>query len=210
MTTLTKMIDDCEVLLRPYVSEEDCHSDYLTGKNYYEWYYTYGQFFDPVAVMEIGVRYGYSAVAMGLGARNLQSIVLIDDGSGGVRLSAGADRVRLACPGVQIVTIEHSSQSLTPAMIRQMASVPFDLVHIDGWHSREGVLRDLMLAASLAADDCVLIVDDTGRHPSLPPVANTCADVRDGIQDFLVRRPDFSLYATIATHTGHTILRKRS
>ncbi|MGR6966856.1 class I SAM-dependent methyltransferase [Geodermatophilus sp. URMC 61] len=76
--------------------------------------------------------------------------------------------LRLAAVDTQRVRI-HRGFSTDPAL-RAAVGAPFDLIVIDGDHSRDGVAADLEWTESIAAPGAVVVVDDYG-DPGWPGVA---------------------------------------
>jgi predicted O-methyltransferase YrrM len=131
-------------------------------KDYYNFYYSYAQSWKPKSVLEIGVRLGYSAIALVSGAGEaLEKYIGID-----AEIDI-LDSLELT----KTVLSEH-----TEAQIRlikcntQNDDLPtdlgrFDLIHIDADHSFNGCLNDLLWSLSLADVGTRIIIDDNLYAP---------------------------------------------
>ena len=83
---MKKIIEDIFPVMKPFIFAEDISRPHMESKNYYEWYYTYGDFYKPKTILEIGTRCAYSAIAVALGSKQVEKIVMIDNESSGVPL----------------------------------------------------------------------------------------------------------------------------
>lgn len=111
---------------------------------------------EPSSILEIGVRAGYSAFAM-LSAVPAARYLGIDayfdwDWPGNAGAMGHAQRLLAAFPHV---TIQHADSHA----FKRVEGGPWDLVHIDGDHSLQGCLQDLLLAECSGAR--FVLVDDT-------------------------------------------------
>lgn len=130
---------------------------------YYRVKYAVAEFVKPKSILEIGVRAGYSAAAF-LQAGHTKIFTGLDLNAGtwgGVMgFQAHAEKA-LGKYGVEATFITGDSQDLTA-----LPGGPYDLVHVDGDHSREGALHDVTLALDSGAK--WVLVDD---YDFIPPVA---------------------------------------
>jgi hypothetical protein len=118
----------------------------------------------PQRIAEIGVRAGYSAFAF-LSAVPQASYVGLDADRGEYGGVIGyVDHTRQSLRGFRVTLMRADTQQLHALPGR------FDLVHVDGDHSRAGCLHDLGLAARAASH---VLVDD---YDFLPEVRRACHD----------------------------------
>lgn len=153
--------------------------DYITSGNYYEWYYTIANTLQPTTILEIGVRFGYSLYSMMCGAKEtINRVVGMDNNS---YIYDSTEYAKYHCNLIKenVVDIKNvDSQSI------QQLDEFFDLVHIDGDHSRNGKLHDL----ELIKHNCrYCIIDDY----------DSMEIVRDVVNEFIYNNSDMikdSLY----------------
>lgn len=120
----------------------------------------------PRAIFEIGVRAGYSALAMLLAAPDAMLLGWDADRGDYGGLAGYVERVRpwleAHAPGRTTVEIRDSQRELAlPAR--------FDLAHIDGDHSHEGTLHDIALCAPFCR---WLLIDDYDLIPKVRAATN--------------------------------------
>lgn len=131
--------------------------------------------YTPQRVLEIGVRFGYSGIAITSGALagGAPSPVIYvgldaeffsghtnDQAYGNYRSNAvAAENFKRFRPGVEAMfhTCD-TRQGLPPEVLTQQ----FDLINVDGDHSYEGAYGDLQRVWPLLAPGGLIIVDDTG------------------------------------------------
>lgn len=169
--------------LEPHLAVEDAqavnakreYTPWITDK--YAWYAGYGYHVRPLSILEIGVRYGYSAMAMLAGADGqVHSLVLVDSEADGVALEDAERRIHEAVPNFVGVTqcVRLDTQMYAH---RFRARNTFCLVHIDGFHSYDGCMNDLMNFGRLARDpDGVIVVDDAINSY----IERACRDFAEG------------------------------
>lgn len=172
-------------------------------ENYYEWYALYASLVKPDRVLEIGVMYGWSAMAFLAGWPGIQEMVLVDNELYGISLEQSADQVRRFCldqgwTPPNILTIK--GDSIVLASVDAFGNKGlFDLIHVDGEHSAAAVRSDVLAGLKILSPRGTIVVDDTTGIPALHAAVGL---VRAG-------RGDVSA-AEIPTFTGHTLLWKRS
>lgn len=186
--------------LAQYARPERKNDPHLICDNYYEWYYTYGLVFRPKRILEIGVFSGHSAISLACGAPNLEEIVLIDSGTFGVPVTEGESNFKAEHPNVKTKAIEMDLRFVKD--LGPEVTGKFELVHVDGEHTYEGVKRDLEMALPFV--DHVIVIDDTGWEGCVGIVG----DVRRGVQKFLDEHHEISLLEEIESWTGHMVLIK--
>jgi len=121
---------------------------------YYNYYYSYGKVWKPKRVFEIGVRFGYSALAMCIGAK-AEEFVGVDNQywTSSNRIAEGI--LRRYLPGLKITLLNLNTQKDPLPDIGK-----FDLLHLDGDHSEQGVRSDLGLATSIASNGAHIVIED--------------------------------------------------
>jgi len=119
----------------------------------------------PRAVLEVGVRAGYSAAAFLAACPHARYVGLDkDDGSHGGAAGAleHARAVlwrRYPAAWVEVYPWDSGDPRAARRLLAWWRSA-FDLAHIDGDHTEEGCARDLRLAAALVRPGGYLLVDD--------------------------------------------------
>lgn len=126
-------------------------------------------------VLEIGTAYGYAAIMMVLG--DALSVTTIDPHHGEVPRSLAATVANIAAVGVEdkVYPIVGRSQDVLPALIA--ANAYFDLVFIDGDHSKEMVVHDLKAANQLIGQWGVIVCHDYGE--------DTCPGVKEALDELV-------------------------
>jgi len=155
---MKKACDNAVPYLDPYVLKQDRGAPWLDCRDNYEWYYTYGHEFKPQRILEVGVRFGYSVLAMMFGANGCTEHVSLYDneqeepGS----LNVANDLINKAFPDVVVSIHKTDTQIYDPAH----GEGPFDLIHIDADHRPEAVRHDITVFWSLLRSSGVMILDD--------------------------------------------------
>ena len=146
-------------ILGTALQESDETEDYIRGDNYYQWYYALGAAIKPRAIIEFGVRYGYSLLAMIKGARSASENIPIAYGfDSEFDLQGSCDIAWNTLKDWCVASIQ-KIDTTDEAAIR----CPFlgDIVHVDADHSPEGVVRELKLAHRMVSPTGIIVVDDT-------------------------------------------------
>ncbi len=150
-------------LLAGFIDPIDADAEWLR-KGIYGWYYMIGAWLRPAIIGEIGVRLGYSLIAMAKGSR----------AAGGPELQVyGWDNetyVAGCLAKVRERTAELFRADLTcrnTAEIESLGISGIDLFHVDGDHTEAGAYRDMALAWSALRPGGVLLVDDVVLHPQV-------------------------------------------
>ncbi len=113
---------------------------------YYRMKWAIARVLKPKSILEIGVRFGYSALAF-LNACPLAQYVGIDIDSPSFGGSPGAlDWARKACSQYQAKFILGDSTKM-----ERFPGGPYDLIHVDGQQDGEGTMHDLILASAQAS-----------------------------------------------------------
>jgi hypothetical protein len=87
------------------------------------------------------------------------------------------------------LAIKADSRTLDPAAVLAAAGGPARIVHVDGEHTVEHLMRDLALAAAIRHPRGVIVVDDM-LHPGYPQLPGV-------VIGFLESRPDLCVAAVI-------------
>lgn len=131
-------------------------------KHYYDYYfekYLIANAFCPMAIAEIGVRWGYSAYSFLRAAprADYTGFDIINGGHGGAKQDTFA-RVHLMlsqhfpCAGI---TLKHADTQKLNSL-----GDTYDFVHVDGDHTEAGCLHDIKLAFEACVGGGVVLVDD--------------------------------------------------
>ena len=150
----------------------------LHDGNCYEWYWALGRYYKPSSVLEIGVRYGYSAAALcGGGGVMCGSVTCIDNEQYVPGSLDIAQRNILGVNGaVGTAMFRCDSQKMVrmPTVVSSSRGLVYEreLVSIDGDHSCEGTRHDLNLTLNVSR---VVVVDDY----------NFLGDVRRAVDRFI-------------------------
>lgn len=130
---------------------------------YYRVKYAVAELVQPKSILEIGVRAGYSAAAfLQAGHTTHYTGFDLNEGTwGGVKDFQKHAEKAIGKYGVEATFLTGDSQQLTT-----LPGGPYDLVHVDGDHSKAGALHDVLLALDSGAK--WVLVDD---YDYIPPVA---------------------------------------
>lgn len=132
----------------------------VENRGTYRWYHAVAEHKKPLRILETGVKYGYSAIAMCKGAR-----------AAGVEpffagIDAEADGITcnpIATAALGSLGIAHQLLRINTgegAEIGKALSGWFGIVHVDADHSPEGIERELALANRWVAPNGLILVDD--------------------------------------------------
>lgn len=154
----------------------DRGEDYLQGKNTYAWYWAIGRVLQPRTIAEIGVRFGYSGVAMAKGCGHLDTFIGFDNETyvPGCLDIAQRNLAPVTAYEPALFRINTQNDDLTseqlggcirtgPGNDRTLA----DLFHIDGDHTSLGSLRDMKHAEHLTWPGGFVLIDDIDWHPDV-------------------------------------------
>lgn len=134
------------------------------------------------SMLEVGVRDGDSVLAV-INAVEISSLALCDDWGahfGGTNRGSHAHiEKQLEGENIAVLWLDGKSSDLLPKIISQGRK--FDLVHIDGDHSREGCLSDLRYALQLASK--VIVIHDVFMLDVWLAVSTWLVEVRDRVID---------------------------
>lgn len=160
--------------------------------NYYNYYFSYGRYFKPKTIFEIGVRAGYTGYFLlkGSGAQLYRGVDLecyMPNSN-----KKAEQLLRRACDDAKVTLI--NSHDLGKLDIK------YDLIHVDGDHSYKGKIQDLELALENLAVGGVIVVDDY-------TIKNPIGKVVKKATDFVINKHGLSQW-DFGTYTGHTLLAK--
>ena len=147
----------------------DMQTDWVTSETNYPFYAALASIRKPLSVLEVGVRLGYSLISMFRGYPGILRIVGID-----VQADV-EDSQRKAGENIRgagyfgDLQLPIADSKWIKALARD---IHFNLIHIDGNHSSEGVQADINMAWPRLVPGGMLIADDTEYAPS----------VREGIE----------------------------
>jgi len=152
----------------PHVERD---ADYLNAPDYYPRLNALARDLRATRILEVGVRYGYSAVAF-VYRNPVREYVGIDyelyDPESSRKSRANLDYLN-TLQSVEFRLIRKNTQELTGL---DFLEGTFDFIHIDGDHSYEGALTDLKNFWNVLESGGHMLVDDS---IFLPSVANACA-----------------------------------
>ncbi len=167
--------------------------DFVDVNHTYVWYRALAQVTAPRSILEMGVRYGYSGIAMLKGAQSAgifnSDYVGIDGEVDGVLSNEIARR------HLQVVNPRRGSVLIVKANTKDILNEPkstldlirpaafFDLVHIDGDHSPEGIITEFKLADYWVKPDGIIVVDDMDTPHVCTATVSWC---RDHKKEFII------------------------
>lgn len=166
---------------------------------YYKEKFRICKLYDPAAVAEIGVRYGYSAFAFlfAVTEASYTGYDLIGGGHGGVKGDTFVKVEKLLetnFPKAEIKLIHADTRTL------DNLGGPYDFIHIDGNHSIIAVLHDLEIALESLSPGGIILVDDY----------EYISGVRVATDRFILRnRQRIEQFYTIKSLRGEMIIRKK-
>ena len=157
--------------------------DFVDTHDTYTWYRAIGAAKVPASILELGVRYGYSLIALGKGACDAGSdslgrclkIVGIDAETDGVQSNRVARRyLRAVFPEADVWIPDYNTcnpGSVNAILGTSLNKFPFDIVHVDGDHSETGIQNELVIAEQQIASDGWVLIDDIDT-PHIKAVAD--------------------------------------
>lgn len=152
---------------------------------YYEAKHAVAQRLSPASILEIGVRAGYSALAFLWAVPSSEYLGLdaqTEDYEQSTDLAEHAARILTPYDA----RFQHVDTQTLDRLPLTRDGGPFDLVHVDGDHSREGAEHDIRLALDSGAS--WVLVDD---YDDIPAVCEACEAVVAGRDDLTIEHiPD--------------------
>ncbi len=136
---------------------------FIEGYDTYTWYRAIANCVAPKCILELGVRFAYSGIAMLRGA--LESsyephYVGIDNEHDGVASNAIALRyLRALDKTAEIINADTCNHVLIDTELSLRGRL-YDLIHLDANHSPEGIAEELTVAQRWVSENGVILVDD--------------------------------------------------
>ncbi len=157
--------------LLPHVQPEYLSSDWFWAETYYPLYSLLARALQPKSIVEIGSLQGFSLISMLNGASSVKDTVWVDNelylpNSNQMCYENIRFFYRTFHPHVAIPDLKFHHQ--TWDLLRYIHAGSFDLIHIDGAHTYEGKLRDLIVCSNLRPK--YIILDDyanTANHEAI-------------------------------------------
>lgn len=149
----------------------------------FTWYRAVARAVAPVYILELGVRYGYSGMAMLQGAKDAGVLpvtyVGIDAEMDGVASNdiAIANLTRIEDVVIQIIKSNTNNVVGTSAFLFELGH-RYDLIHVDGDHSVDGVRCELALAEKWVRSGGTILIDDIDAD-NVRIMADTFCKVRN-------------------------------
>ncbi|MDJ0618998.1 MAG: class I SAM-dependent methyltransferase [Calothrix sp. MO_192.B10] len=165
---------------------------HIATSQYYNFYYSYARSWQPKSILEIGVRRGYSAVAMAIGAgNNLVNFVGIDSETDVPLSSNYAKEILQNCSQAEIklINLDTQKENLADNIGK------FDLIHVDADHTFYGCISDILLALYLSHPGTKIIIDDCLYAP-----------VRAAVESVIKIYPDDLQVKYVANFRGHGLI----
>lgn len=164
----------------PHTPIDDTTQTWWLTNRYYQFYSALGRLVAPKAILEVGVRLGYSLVAMLRGFPQVNYILGLDNESGmkGSQRLAEAN-LRAAGYKRELDLPVCDATGLPAAWFAHLTNA-FDLVHVDGDHSRSATAKVMMAGWKTLAPGGVMVVDDYNALPVIEAVDEVIADIFAG------------------------------
>jgi predicted O-methyltransferase YrrM len=145
----------------PCLADGDLTRPWWSSDRYYQFYAALGQLLAPVAVLEVGVRLGYSLIALLRGHPAIARIVGLDNQSDVAGSQKWAeDNLRAAGYKGALALPMCDTSGITPRHWPLHRSEEFGLVHVDGDHSYAGTLSAFLASWPHLAPGGVIVIDD--------------------------------------------------
>ena len=185
----------CDTVLHP----EDTHPWNFRTPEFYEEYrlkYALAKLIQPRSILEVGVRFGYSAQSFLFAAPTATYIGLDKDEPSwgpykGVPRHWAHAVLRARYPDIELCTWGIDTQTENA---RDLLLMKFDMVHIDADHSFAGALHDMQTFWPFCRR--VMIVDDTAEIP----------EVASAVLEFLIHEPTATACGTMVAKRGATLI----
>lgn len=163
--------------------------EHIGNGNAFEWKYAIAKLLQPKRILEIGVRFGYSACCFIEGSNLIQSYTGWDSEIYVPGSNAVAEQAVSFCRNKPKTSFIKRDSSTVHSLGGE-----FDLVHIDSSHQYEICLRDLRLCHGFAR---AILVDDT----------MTCPDDARAVRDFCHEHESaISELVHIPSHVGESLI----
>ena len=157
----------------PYL-ENDIIQDWFNAPNYYPWLNNIAKNFHPKNILEIGVRLGYSAIAFTHGTTaETYTGIDFEENYGSLEKAVANINFSKDHP-FEVITYNRNTQELALNFLSK-----YDFIHIDGDHSKQGALNDILNFWSVLEVGGHMLIDDSIYAP--PVFGNR--DVYEAIQE---------------------------
>ena len=160
-----------------------CDEWFVDLNKIYRWYWAVGAMIKPESVLELGVRYGYSAVALlrGLlataGSCDIPYIGVDSECDGIPSNAIAAKNLRWLNPQAAILKYSTADPELNSTIQSVRGrGLPFDLIHIDGDHSEAGIINELAIAKIWSTGNTIILVDDCNTDHINKAVTDFCCE----------------------------------
>jgi predicted O-methyltransferase YrrM len=148
---------------------EDLKALWMASPWNYPFYEAVGHIVAPMRVLEIGVRLGYSLIALAKGScGKISKITGLDIES------YIPDSNRMACENIRASGYGGELEIHKRNSQEWMPSGPYDLIHVDGCHGEEEAKADILNSWVRLDHGGVLLVDDVIQHPETMKAVNRC------------------------------------
>ncbi|MGE3342320.1 MAG: class I SAM-dependent methyltransferase [Vicinamibacterales bacterium] len=158
----------------------EADADYLNAPDYYPYLNALARDFKAERVLEVGVRFGYSAVAF-IHGNSVREYVGLDydlyDPTSSTRSRENLDALRQQ-QHVDVTLLKVDTQSLDSLDL--LGGRRFDFIHIDGDHSYEGALTDLRNFWNVLSVGGHMLVDDSIFYGA---VRQACVDFAQEVNE---------------------------
>lgn len=159
----------------PHIHEVDRRQTTWTGSNYYQLYAALTKIVKPKRMLEVGVRLGFSAIAM-LAGHPIEDITGIDN-ERMIKDSQRLAKENILFTGFNRKLDMYVGQSNYVLLRNEFK--PFDLIHIDGEHTKLTAMLDIWSAWRFLRYGGTMVVDDA-QQP----------EVREAIEVIRKRLPE--------------------
>ena len=173
-------------ILGEHLQEKDADADYLQGRNTYAWYAALSTYYEPTSIAEIGCRFGYSLKAMIHGVlpvKDAKSLIIqgIDNESYEPGCLNIVEKMLKDLKVGWFSLIDMDTQKTEELSLEHKV----DMFHVDGDHSIQGTLGDLLAANENLTANGVILIDDIDT-----PV---CPGVKAAVALFVKDFPEFKV-----------------
>lgn len=156
-----KLIDDIHPFLNQIVQDIDLDKDYYLTTDHYEWYYSFGKIYKPRTILELGVRFGYTASCLIKGTIDVGTKFVEYEGVDIEETVLGSNiigytNIKKLFPNEKINIVNADTTTLDP---RKLNNKEFDLIHLDASHL-EPILLEYDIAYKLLKKGGIMIIDD--------------------------------------------------
>lgn len=144
----------------PHILDKDRQEYWWKFPNYYPFFYGLGKCLMPTSYLEIGTRYGYSLVAIYLGAKNVISQITSIDLQEYKDKSQNYAKANLLAKGYKGQYEFLIGSSHDPKIKEKVKGRLYDLVFVDGDHSYKGAMEDIVFYWNNVTPGGFMIIDD--------------------------------------------------